>query len=175
MGGTISNYEIRAATCTVEDRNGFLTRVQDIARKYHTHIICFNADMLAGKRHADTAVRHAIRSFEEGEGISNTLEMEALLFAAGTRQCVVAATFGIHEGENNLWICGCPASEDMWSALGRFVTYQSGVIWEGMDPEKRNYLMHLFGVEPEELESLESEDRFADLVFERISLLTVTK
>ena len=41
--------------------------------------------------------------------ISNSFEMEALLFAAGSRQCLVAALFGIQEGENRIFVCSYPA------------------------------------------------------------------
>ena len=54
------------------------------------------------------AVAQAARAFQEGTNISNTLEMEALLYAAGSRQCNIASSFGIHEGENRIYLCCSP-------------------------------------------------------------------
>ena len=51
--------EIHAARCMIEDRQAFLAYLQDIGREFSTCIICFNADMMAGRYHAITAVRLA--------------------------------------------------------------------------------------------------------------------
>ena len=94
--------DVWTATCFVRDRVAFLQKIRTIAESFDIHIICFNAGMLAGKRHARTALRHAVRSFKKGSMVSNTLEMEALLLAAGSRQCSVAALFGVHDGDNTM-------------------------------------------------------------------------
>ena len=94
--------------CTIRDLAAFLRDLRAVAADHDTHIICFNADMIAGRVHALSAVARAVRAFEEGDTISNTLEMESLLFAAGSRQCNIAASFGIHEGENRVYICCFP-------------------------------------------------------------------
>ena len=167
--------EIRAARCTIEDKPGFLLRLKVCAERFDTHIICFNADMLAGRRHAEAAVRHAIRSFEAGVAISNTLEMEALLYAAGSRQCNVAASFGIREGENRLWVCCYPTHEEVWDALEPVMQFQDGSGWDIIDRRKQELLMPVFGITKEELDSLDHTDRFTDLVLERVALLEVIR
>ena len=93
---------------TVNDRDATLCLIQEIGRHYSVNIICFNAEMLAGREHADAAIQHAQRSIISSKPISNSFEMEALLFAAGSRQCSVAAAFGIHEGENKMFVCLYP-------------------------------------------------------------------
>ena len=175
MNAEMTSCEIRAARCTIEDRDAFLHMIREIARQYHINIICFNADMLAGRRHAESAVRHAVRSFEAGDHISNTLEMEALLYAAGSRQCSTAATFGFHEGENHLWICSYPSSATGWEALASVMHYVEGELFEGMDQKKQESLMQLFNITADELGSLESTDRISDLVLERVALLDVIR
>jgi KEOPS complex subunit Cgi121 len=175
MTGDTTICEIRAATCSVRDHAGFLQWLKETARESGTHIICFNADMLAGKRHAEVAIRHAVRSCKLGQTISNTLEMEALLYAAGSRQCNVAASFGLHDGKNNLWVCCYPASDAVWDVLGSNLTFQAGVDWDTIDGKKRDCLMKLFGITPEELDSLGGTDRIIDLVLERVALLEVIR
>jgi KEOPS complex subunit Cgi121 len=170
MVGELS-CEVRAATCFIDERVAFLHKIRTIAESFDTHIICFNADMLAGKRHAREALRHAIRSFHNGSKVSNTLEMEALLFAAGSRQCSVAALFGVHEGNNSVFVTCYPAAEGVWDALEPFLTITDQE-WDLIDNQKRMYLMKLFGVTQEEIATF-SEDRITELVLERIALLEV--
>jgi KEOPS complex subunit Cgi121 len=162
--------DIRAAGCTVHDLTAFLQDLRSIAADHGTHIICFNADMLAGRVHGVSAVERAVRAFEEGVTISNNLEMECLLFAAGSRQCSIAASFGIHEGENRMYICCYPARAKVWVALEplfHFVREE----WDTIDPEKRGRLMKTFSITPEELAAAGGNERIVDLVLERVALL----
>ena len=166
--------DIRAAICTVHDLTAFLQDLRSIAADHDTHIICFNADMLAGRVHAVSAVERAVRAFEEGSNISNNLEMECLLFAAGSRQCSIAASFGIHEGENRMFICCYPARAKVWLALEplfRFVQER----WDIIDPEKRARLMKTFSISPEEIAAAGGNERIVDLVLERVALLQVLR
>ena len=109
--------EVQTANCFVDDRVAFLQRIRTVAESFDTHIICFNAGMLAGKRHARAALYHAVRSFLNGSMVSNTLEMETLLFAAGSRQCSVAVSFGIQDGDNFMFVCCYPTRDGIWNAL----------------------------------------------------------
>ena len=167
-GGT---YEIRAAIATITDRAAFLQNIQTIANAHNTHIICFNADMLAGTRHAHTALCHAVRSYTKGTMVSNTLEMEALLFAAGSRQCSLAAPFGIHAGENHLYVCCYPNSDTVWDALAPIIRVVDDA-WSCIDSQKQAYLMDLFTITHEELTTT-NDDCLTDLILERIALLEV--
>ncbi|MFA5332004.1 MAG: KEOPS complex subunit Cgi121, partial [Methanoregula sp.] len=114
MDDTRESCGIRYATAAVKDRKAFLLVLRSVSDRYSTHIICFDADKMAGFRHAEMAVRHACRSFREGTAISKSLEMESLLYAAGTRQCSAAVSFGLHEGTNRLCVCCCPDSPGAW-------------------------------------------------------------
>ncbi|MDO8873231.1 MAG: KEOPS complex subunit Cgi121 [Methanoregula sp.] len=163
--------DVRTATCFIDDRVAFLQKIRTIAESFDTHIICFNAGMLAGKRHAQVALHHAVRSFHNGSMVSDTVEMEALLFAAGSRQCSVAALFGIHEGDNSMFVCCYPTRDGVWDALAPLLSITD---YEGdtIDPHKRAYLMELFGITKEEMATC-SGNRIIELVLERIALLEV--
>jgi KEOPS complex subunit Cgi121 len=95
MLSSTEKFEIRKARIAIEERNQFLQVIQEIGRLNSVHIVCFDADKMAGQAHVKAAMHHSQRSFFSGKPISNSFEMEALLFAAGTRQCQVAASFGI--------------------------------------------------------------------------------
>jgi KEOPS complex subunit Cgi121 len=164
--------EIRAAICTISDTSGFLKRIREVSRECQVHLIFFDADRIAGMRHAEAAVRRATRSFAAGKQISNTLEMESLLYAAGSRQCSIATSFGIHQGENHLYICCSPANEHAWKMLGSSVEILGVDHWQTITPEKHALLMMLFGITPEECATV-TADEFPDLVLERVALLDV--
>ena len=166
--------DIRAAGCTVHDLTAFLQDLRSIAADHDTRIICFNADMLAGRVHAVSALGRAVRAFEEGDNISNNLEMECLLYAAGSRQCSIAATFGIHEGENRMYICCYPERAKVWAALEPLFCFVQDR-WDTIDPEKRARLMKTFSISPEELAEAGGIERIVDLVLERVALLQVIR
>jgi len=164
--------DIRAAVCTITDRAVFLATLRTVADTHHTHIICFNADLVAGRVHVQKAIDHAVRSFEGGSAISKTLEMEALLYAAGSRQCNIGASFGIHEGENRLWVCCVPGPcEGVFCALLPVMQFVSGGSWNDTDPDRKQRLMQLFDISSDELRTLGNESRIIDLVLERVALL----
>jgi len=176
MKGHTSSPDIRTARCVIGDRQVFLADLQSIGEEFDIRIICFNADMISGRRHAESAVRFARRSWDAGDAIANTFEMEALLYAAGSRQCNVAFKFGIHEGENHLFVCCEPGGADgAWDALSDLIEYVDAGVFEIMDREKRERLADLFGITPLELESVDSGTTITDLVLERVALLQVLR
>jgi KEOPS complex subunit Cgi121 len=173
MGSSTEKYEIRKARITIDDRNQFLQIIQGIARLHSVHIVCFDSDKMAGRDHAKAAMHHSQRSFFSGKPISNSFEMEALLFAAGTRQCQVAASFGIKEGENTMFVCSYPVNEQVWSDLSRHMHFVDEMC-DDMTPQKEERLASLFNITQEELEVV-GRDRIIDLILERIALLYVNR
>ena len=71
------------------------------------YIICLNADCIAGYPHIESAVFHAKRSWFEDKPIANSFEMEVLLYTAARRQCNEIGEFGLHKGNNDLFVCIC--------------------------------------------------------------------
>ena len=173
METPVEKYEIRKARVTIDDRNQFLQIIQGVARLHSLHIICFDAHKMAGRDHAKAAIHHSQRSFFSGKPISNSFEMEALLFAAGTRQCQVAASFGIKEGENTMFVCAYPENEQVWPDLSRHMHFVDEMC-DDMTPQKEERLVSLFNITQEELEVV-GRDRIIDLILERIALLYVNR
>jgi len=173
MDPTPFSCEIGYAEVTVRDRAALLGVLREIAQSYASRIVCFDAEKLAGREHAEAALRHAHRSFARGSAISNSFEMEALLYAAGTRQCGVAVPFGLHEGENHLYVCCCPAPEGIWKDLAVHMQF-GGEPDEIITHDKAARLMALFDITPDEIAAT-GQDRIRDLVLERVALLDVSK
>ena len=164
--------DIYPAIFVVDENVLFLRKIRRIAEEHRTHIILFDADRLAGRAHAEAALRHAWRSWTGNEAIANSIEMEALLYAAGTRQCQVAASFGIHPGENRSYIAVCPSTPAVRDRLAGLVTFVGEEQIDSSSPKKRESLMNLFDITPEEV-AVVGEERFRDLVLERVALLDV--
>jgi KEOPS complex subunit Cgi121 len=173
METPMEKYEIRKARIAIDDRNQFLQIIQEVARLHSLHIVCFDADKMAGRDHAKAAIHHSQRSFFSGKPISNSFEMEALLFAAGTRQCQVAASFGIKEGENTMFVCACPVNDHVWPDLSRHMHFVDEMC-DDMTPQKEERLVSLFNITQEELEVV-GRERIIDLILERIALLYVNR
>ncbi|OPY37469.1 MAG: Regulatory protein Cgi121 [Methanoregula sp. PtaU1.Bin051] len=170
MEGPAPEFEIRSAVIRISDRNSFLDALRTVMRKHHATIICFNADNMAGRRHAESAVSHALRSFSKGAPIAKTLEVEALLYAAGTRQCTEAAIFGIHHGENRAYVCCIPPDSAIWDALTALMHFVDDT-WDQLDPAKIGRLKQLFAITEEEVIAADGISRLQDLVIERVALL----
>ncbi|WAC05041.1 MAG: KEOPS complex subunit Cgi121 [Methanoregula sp.] len=171
MSPADDSWEIRNAEFDVDDRDRFLSELRRIARDAGATIVCFNADNLAGRRHAESAIRHALRSWNTGSAVANSFEMEALLFASGNRQCSVASSFGVHSGHNHAYICCCPAVAGIWDALALMVQY-AGEPGDHLSAERRARLKELFSVSDDEI-SAAGESSFTDLILERVALLAV--
>ena len=116
--------EIRYATVTVDDPAVLLIAARRIAEETGTRIVLFDAERMAGEAHAASALAHAARSVERGDPIARTFEMEALLYAAGTRQTRIGRTFGLHEGENRCWVAVTPPDDRAWELLSELVRFE---------------------------------------------------
>jgi len=165
---------IRYATATITDKKTFLSGVHAAADRHKTRIVCFDADKIAGRCHAEKALRLARRAESEGTMIANSFEMEALLYAGGTRQCSVAVPFGIHDGGNRLYVCCCPEVPAVWQDLASCMAFIPEPPQE-ISPEKAARLAALFAITPDEIAAAGGSERLTDLVLERVALLEVSK
>lgn len=165
---------ILTAKVDIHDLNDFLSHIRQIADALGTHIICLNAEMIAGREHAEMAIKLAARAFFRDENpISNSFEMEVLLYAGGTRQCVDAGLFGIHKGLNRLYICIYPKNNDAIEQLRTLVKFTENNN-EHINEEKKRLIASWFSISNEELLAA-GRDHIIDLVLERVALLDVNK
>ena len=103
------------AELSVKDIAECLKAVKKVADAENVYIICLNADCIAGYGHIESAVFHAKRSWYEDKPIANSFEMEVLLYTGARRQCNDIGEFGLHKGNNNLFVCVC---EEMKNKVG---------------------------------------------------------
>lgn len=167
------DFEIRQVSFQVLDIGSFLSWLRAISTRNNVSIVCFNAELMAGQEHVISAMFHAKRATNKGTCISSTFEIEALLYAAGSRQCQDAAKFGVHKGLNNCYLCIYPVNPQVWSDLFTVMTV-SADDWEQMTDIKINILTSVFGITNEEI-AVTGKDRIKDLILERVALLEVNK
>jgi KEOPS complex subunit Cgi121 len=165
-------YRIVQVRFQVPDIPSFLETLRKIGKTSGCRIICFNRKMMAGRRHVCSAVEHAIRSFGSGTAIARSLEVEALLYAAGTRQTGLIGDFGIHAGENECYLCLVPGSDTALRDLIPLIGEQIAENWESMDADKEERLVAFFGITGAEI-GVVGKERIVDLILERVALLAV--
>ena len=165
-------FGVRYATVTVDNPGELLAAVRWVAGETGTRIVLFDAERMAGREHVESALAHAARSWTRGDPIARTFEMEALLYAAGTRQTRIGQTFGLHEGENRCWIAVAPPDDRAWTLLVGVFRFEPEPT--GLSPDHRQRLCDLFGITEAEL-GVVGEDRLAELVLERVALLDANR
>ena len=164
-------YQVRFE---VDDLPAWLTKFRNIGTEEQTHIICFNRHMVAGKRHVQGALQFAHRAFTSGEQIARSVEVEALLYAAGTRQTGLIGSFGIQKGMNECYLCLMPPQEKALQKIRDLVTLVDEEDWEEIPAEKNELLRKIFGITEAEL-GVTREGQFIDLILERVALLTINR
>ncbi|HUU74844.1 MAG TPA: KEOPS complex subunit Cgi121 [Methanoregulaceae archaeon] len=169
----IDDCGIKQVTMTIDNIGLFLEKIRTIGKESHTHVIIFNAELMAGMAHVTAALFHAIRADSEGRRISRSLEMESLLYASGSRQCVDGMLFGVHKERNFAYLCLCPWRDGAWDTLSKIMSPCEGE-WDTISGKKAILLMKLFGISREELD-VSGRQKIKDLVLERVALLDVSR
>ncbi len=207
---------LKEADLQIENVSAFLNILKDTADDKKIHIICLNRENIAGALHIESALFHAARSWLNDKSISNSFEMEVLLYASGTRQCSSAANFGLKAGKNKLFVCLCKiekstdvkteteisaifkyedqAFDDISRKIQETLPFESssfkgfsncidkdttvtGKLSQksgNIKNPKINRLMKLFNITKEEIEAA-GEDKFEELILEKVALLDVLK
>lgn len=166
-------FEIQFVEYNCPHLPSFLSRIRGIEDQANCHIVFFDESRVAGREHVRAAVRFAIRSWEGGVAVARSFDMEALLFAAASRQCGVALKFGIHGGLNRSYIAVWPKNPRVWDFLEGSVRRLQDQENE-TNLERSAFLTHHFGITEEEL-ALVGKERINELVLERVALLWVNR
>ncbi|MBN1167743.1 MAG: hypothetical protein JXA44_11530 [Methanospirillaceae archaeon] len=168
------DFSIQQVAFFVSEVKPFLQILHDIAEQYNVTIVSLNRNAMAGRKHVISALSHAIRSFQEKNNIARTLEIEVLLYAAGTRQTSCTKPFGIQKGYNEAYLCIYPKNEDGKRALASHIQEKEDEDWDVIPEKKQQVLQDLFSIPDEELKTV-GTDRIQELVCERVALLEVFK
>ena len=160
---------IFCGTVTVSDVKETIAQVNDAAELCGSTVVLFDADKIAGFSHVESAVSHAKRSFAEGKQIARSLSMEILVYASGQRQCSLASKFGLHAGENAVYVLILDGDEEKAAELIRNIVTEC-------EPFSANeaVLKAEFGITDAEMQAA-GENRIEELVIERVALVDAWK
>ena len=160
---------IFCGTVTVSAVKETIAQINDAADKADSTVVLFDAEKIAGFAHIESAVAHAKRSFAEGKQIARSLSMEILVYASGQRQCSLASKFGLHDGENKVYVLILDGDEEKAAALVREIVTEC----EPFAPNEEK-LKAEFGITDAEMEAA-GENRIEELVIERVALVDAWK
>jgi KEOPS complex subunit Cgi121 len=178
----LPSYKIGPCSVYIEDVPIFLKELSRIGLETGYHIVLIRTDYVAGPRHIETAIVHALRSFST-KPIAKTLEVEILLFVAATRQTWQIHTFGVQPGDNDCYLCLISRRDepprqplDLLIGLNNLdiVMAPYDTSCAENDEMRISFFKEQYSITSEEL-TLMGKDRLEDLVCERVALLFLTK
>jgi len=163
----------------IQDIDSFLKQIISFAQKHHIIIQVVDANMIFGKAHLISSVKHAIRAIERKTDTTNSLDKEILLYASGERQIKLSISkMGIKKGYGNIAfvIVNDVEAEDnrlsdhlVDEIQKRFSLVIDDSVLEGdIDTLKK------FGINKEAMATV-SEDRYGDLILEKVAMVDIIK
>jgi len=171
--------KVFGAQGNIQNVEGFLDKIQDFGQKNNIIIQVFNADMIYGKNHLFSSVEHAKRAMEGKTNTTNSLIMEILLYASGERQLKLAIPkMGIKEGQSNIAFLFILNNKKIKTKmvgilidemLKLFSLCRNDAILDGdMSILKR------FCIDENEIRTV-TEDKYGDLILEKIAMVDIIK
>lgn len=165
-------FEIIEGELHVKDVDDFLARINDIASKYDVIIQVMDANKIANTDHIRFATEKAIGSMRDATNISNSLEMEILLYASGKHQIKDALEMGVSTGKNKVGIVILGGNRGKARSELTSIIDERPVLRYSED--KRDSILRFFGITGDEI-SATGEEKIPMLVRERVALLDVSK
>lgn len=161
------------------DVQTILDRVQKFAKSENITIQLFNAEYIFGNDHVISACEHAKRAFARGSNISDSLAIEILLYAAGEYQIKNAlAKLGIKTETRSIAIVFMGLDGKPESIIRKLLDDldTAGIKLEQNDEVlagNRDKLIR-FGIPAEEISAV-PEERWSELILEKVALLDILK
>jgi KEOPS complex subunit Cgi121 len=166
------------------DPDVFVDRLRAIGTECGCAIQAFDARLLAGRDHLESAVEHANRSVGRDEAIATDRAVEILCYAAGTRQIDEALALGVDVGVTPAVVVvddGRLGSEGDSGAVDTEGDEKAGVaaVEELVAPadtlgqRDETAIMEIFDISAVEREATTAD--LETLVLERVALLDVEK
>jgi KEOPS complex subunit Cgi121 len=161
--------EVVEGEATVADVDAFVEELAAVGEEHGSTVQAFDARYVVGRGHLEQAVALAGRARERGEAIADDPAVEVLLYAAGRRQITDALDIGVSEGECPVVAVAVGGDEEGAAAALRTLLEPADTLG-AYDPDR---VRAFFDITDEELAATEGD--LADIVLERVALLTVEK
>jgi len=168
--------QIIGATGEIPDKELFIENAMNYAAKNHFILQVFNADLIYGKTHLESAVAHASRAFQQNTNTTHTLAMEILLYASGERQLQIALPqMGIHKGPGHVAIVlyseeNIQIEEPMIQELLNLLQLKrNDTVLKGNEKT-----LQLFGISEKEQQTV-TQHKYQNLILEKVALVDIIK
>jgi len=158
---------------TVDDVDTFVEHLGEIGEEYGVAVQAFDARYVVDRDHLERAVELADRAFERGEEIARDRAVEVLLYAAGRRQINRALEMGVGEGESSVVAVVHDPTGDGDEAGAAVAVGELLDPGETLGEYDEAFVRGFFEISEAELAATSGD--LADLVRERVALLTVEK
>lgn len=165
--------ELVEGAATVEDVDEFVARLGAIGEEHDVAVQAFDTRYVVDREHLGRAVEFADRAFARDDAIARDRSVEILLYAAGRRQINRALEIGVGEGEAPVVVVvhdsdGNDEESNAATAVADLLDPA-----ETLGEYDAECVREFFDVGDRELAA--TDGTLADLVRERVALLTVEK
>jgi len=167
----------------IKDTNSLLSLVRE--RTEDAEVQFFDAELIAGWEHLYFAALNGLKAFENRLNISNSLEVEILLYASAQRQIKKAVELlGIKSSSSNIAAVVLAETElkaeEILETLSQILDAKRDDSVLELTEEKFDGIKKLFGISESELNAkLEREGMerkaLTDLVIEHVALLAIQR
>jgi len=165
--------EVVEGVATVDDIDAFVERLGAVGEDHGVAVQAFDARYVVDGEHLERAVELADRAFARGDAIARDRSVEILLYAAGRRQINRALEMGVGEGESPVVVVVHDAAGDGDETEARAAVTDLLDPAETLGEYDEDRVREFFDVGEEEIAAADAH--LADLVGERVALLTVEK
>jgi len=165
--------KIVGAKGQIKDVDLFIDKVVSFAQEKNIVIQALNADVVYGKNHLISSVDHAKRAMNQKKNTTNSLSMEILLYASGERQLKLAIPkMGVKQGKSNVAFVFADGkiSDNLVNDLLKKVSliHNDKVLEGDINTLKK------FGINKKAMATV-SEDRYGDLILEKVAMVDIIK
>ncbi|WP_225332705.1 KEOPS complex subunit Cgi121 [Halomicrobium urmianum] len=173
VGDAVEHSSTSPRSQAHEDVDAFVERLGEIGDEHGVAVQAFDARYVVDRAHLERAVELADRAFEREDAIARDRAVEILLYAAGRRQINRALEMGVGEGETPVVavVHDYDGEGDETAAAEAVAGLLTSA--DTLGDYDRATVLDFFDVSERELEATDGD--LADLVRERVALLTVEK
>jgi KEOPS complex subunit Cgi121 len=167
--------KIIGAIGKIRNIDKFLKKIRKFSGENNLIIQIFNADLIYGKNHLVSSVKHAKRAFNTNKNVTNSIEMEILLYASGERQIKLAISkMGVKIGNSKVAFVVLKDKGQIENITINKLMKLLGFSREDKVLEGNKDKIVNFGITEQEINTI-TESKYGDLILEKVAMVDVIK
>ena len=167
--------KIIGAKGKIDNIDKFLKKIRQFSDENKLIIQIFNADLIYGKNHLVSAVKHAERAFKTKTNVTKSIEMEMMLYSSGERQIKLAIPkMGVKTGNSNVAFVVLKETGQIKNLTINKLMNLLGFKREEKVLEGNKEKIVNFGITEKEISTI-SESKYGDLILEKVAMVDTIK